>query len=104
MAEPYRIRFTSDAFSDLEGIFEYIHHDSPQDSRAMATRIVEGIDSLYTMPSRCKVVGKSRTTGSDIHAMVISPFVVYYRVDEPRSAVFVLTMLHGARQQPRSFD
>jgi plasmid stabilization system protein ParE len=104
MAEAYWIRLTSRAISDLENIFQYIRQNSPQNAGTMVAQIIDVIDSLCSMPSRCKVVGKSRTTGSDIHAMIVHPFIVYYRVDDPQRAVFILMILHGARKQPRSFD
>jgi plasmid stabilization system protein ParE len=33
--------------------------------------------------------------------MPVSPFIVYYRVDDKRGAVRILTVRHGARRQPQ---
>jgi plasmid stabilization system protein ParE len=69
----------------------------------MVQQLLDEIDGLTTMASRYKVVGRSRKRGSAVHSMVVRPYIVYYRVDESRKYVFVLTIRHGARRQPRRF-
>lgn len=103
MADSYRIKITSEALSDLQGIFTAIHKDSPQGAAGMVEKILNQLDSLDTMPSRFKVVGRSRSTNLPVHAVVVRPYIVYYRVDEARDWVFVMSVRHGARRQPRRF-
>lgn len=104
MAARCRINITDEASIDLRQIYDYIQENSPQNAAMVAERILHAIDQLYEMPSRFKVVGKSRRTGSSVHAVVVNPFIVYYRVEESRNTVFVLTIRHGARRRPRRFD
>lgn len=65
--------------------------------------IVNAIDSLGFMPSRFKRVGKSAKRGTPVHAMVVRPFIVYYRVEEQPAAIYILIVRHGRMRQPRRF-
>jgi plasmid stabilization system protein ParE len=103
MPNTFRAILTKEALADLEGIAEYIRQRSPQNAVAVADAILNAIDSLAYMPSRFKRVGKSRKRGTDIHAMVVRPFIIYYRVDEQPGTVHILSVVHGARKQPRRF-
>jgi plasmid stabilization system protein ParE len=35
--------------------------------------------------------------------MSVPPFIVYYRTDDKRRSVRILTIRHGARRQPKRF-
>lgn len=102
--QTYRIILTAEALAELEAIADYIHRDSPQNAAAVAARLLDAMDSLMTMPTRYKRVGVSRRRGTPVHALVVGPFILYYRVDESPAAVYVLRIVHGARRQPRRFD
>jgi plasmid stabilization system protein ParE len=104
MPATHRIIITAEALSNLQGIAAYIRKDSPQNAAAVARAIVDTVDSLAKMPTRFRRVGKSRKRGSPVHAVVVRPFIIYYRVDPQPAAVFVLQVLHGKRRQPRRFD
>ena len=103
MQKQYGISITPEALSDLEGIFHFIERDSPRNAAGVIERIIKNIDRLYAMPSRFKIVGKSRKNGSPVHALVVRPYLVYYRVDETRRRVFILSVRHGARRPPDEF-
>ena len=103
MAAAFRTFITDEALADLESIFNYISTHSPQNARNVVGRLLDAVDSLDRMPSRHKIVGRSRQNNSPVHSMVVRPYIVYYRVDVQRSWVFVLTIRHGARKQPRRF-
>ena len=104
MPDDHRIILTDNALSDLQGIADYIRQDSPQNAVSVAGMIVDAIDSLGVMPDRFKQVGTSRKRGTPIRAMVVLPFIIYYRIDDHPRAVHILHILHGARRQPRRFQ
>jgi plasmid stabilization system protein ParE len=104
MAELYRVSITDRALSDLTSVSDYIRLHSPQNAAVTIERILDEIDGLDRMPSRFRVAARSRKRGSAVHAMIVRPFIVYYRIDEPARCVFVLEVIHGARRQPRKFD
>ena len=104
MPDTHRVILTPEALLDLESIAEYIRQHSPQNAATVAETILEAIDSLGLMPARFRRVGKSRKRGSPIHAMVVRPFIVYFRVEDPPGTVPILTVRHGKRRQPRQFE
>ena len=104
MADTHRVILTAEALHDLEGIAQCIREQTPQAAASVAESILDAIDSLTFMPGRFRQVGKSRKRGSPVHAMVVRPFIVYYRLEAGSAAVHVLHIRHGRRQQPRRFD
>jgi plasmid stabilization system protein ParE len=104
MPDPYRVNITYQASADIESIFEYIRRDSPQNASLVIARVLAAIDDLERMPARFHIAGRSRKRGSVIHARVVRPFIIYYRIDELTHTVFVVEVRHGARRQPKRFE
>lgn len=100
MADIYRVNISERALADLASIFDFIHQDSPQHAPPMIERLLNAIDDLESMPARFRPAGRSRKRGSTVHARVVRPFIIYYRIDERSAAVFILEIRHGARRQP----
>ncbi|MCL2648645.1 MAG: type II toxin-antitoxin system RelE/ParE family toxin [Phycisphaerales bacterium] len=103
MSVIYRVIITDEAIGNLEEIAGYVFQDSPRTAGAIAETILNAIDSLAEMPEQFRRAGGSRRRKSPIHAMVVYPFIVYYRVDESPATVHILHVIHGARKQPRRF-
>ena len=103
MPDTHRVILTAEALTGLDQIARYIRNHSPQNAAAVAGAILDAIDSLGQMPTRFKQIGKSRTRGTPIHALVVRPFIIYYRVEDRPPAVYVLEVRHGSRRQPRRF-
>ena len=103
MPEAHRVILTAEALSNLEGIARYIRQHSPQNAAAVATAILDTVDSLAEMPTRFRRVGTSRKRGTPVHSVVVRPFIIYYRVDANPPSVHVLFVRHGSRRQPRTF-
>lgn len=103
MGAHYRVHITTDALRELEDIFKYLSDNSPQNARNVTDTILKRVRDLTVLPSRHKVVGRSRKTDSPVHRMVVHPYLVYYRVEEDPAVVSILTVRHGARRQPRRF-
>jgi plasmid stabilization system protein ParE len=104
MIGEYRVHITDRALYNLEAISNYISSDSPQNAARMIGRILDAIDDLAFMPKRFRVAGTSRKHGSLIHARVVRPYIIYYRVDDSPKYVFIMEIRHGARQQPDDFE
>ena len=101
MSDTHRIIITDDALSELEGIARYIRQHSPQNAANVAAKILDSIDSLALMPNRFRQVGKSKKRGTEIRAMLVRPYIVYYRIEDDSLVVFVLTIRHASQRQPR---
>lgn len=102
MAPSYRVILNERILRELREIASFISRQSPQNAVSVSERIVDTIDSLAVMPQRFKRVGKSRKSGSPVHAVVVRPFIISYRIDA--EAVHVLSIRRGARRQPKHFE
>jgi toxin ParE1/3/4 len=100
VAEIYRIRITPRALADLEGIFEYISRDSPQNAAKMIRTLLDAIDSLDILPRRFDVPRTGSVRGRQVRSMPVRPYLVRYRIDERERKVRILRVRHGARQKP----
>jgi plasmid stabilization system protein ParE len=98
MAQTFRVILLPKALHDLREIARYIRRQSPQNAALVVERIVDMIDSLASMPQRYKQVGKSRKLGSSVHAVVVRPFIIYYRIDA--EVVHVLNVRRGPGGSP----
>jgi plasmid stabilization system protein ParE len=103
MPRTYRVIVLPEAFDDLDRIIGHIAPDSPQNAATTLDRLWEACQSLALFPHRHRVYQHRADTAKTVHAMPQPPFMIYYRVDEARGTVRVLTVRHGARRQPRRF-
>ena len=104
MPDLYHVKITAKALQNIQKIFDDIQKDSPQNAAIMIERILDAIDDLEFMPSRFRAAGRSRKHGNVMHSRVVRPYIIYYRIDEPVKAVFIVEIRHGARRQPRGFE
>jgi toxin ParE1/3/4 len=104
MSDRFDVRITREASSDLEEISDYISAESPQNAVAMVTEIVTAIFSLATLPHRFKVHQPSKKADRVVRAMLVYPYIVYYRIADTSKSVQILTVRHGARRQPKRFN
>ena len=100
MPDTYHIRITPRASTDLEAIFDYIEHNSPQNAAKMIETLMKSIDALRIFPHRYNVPRTGYVRGRQIRSMPVPPFLVRYRIDERRKAVHILRVRHGARRRP----
>jgi plasmid stabilization system protein ParE len=103
MRAPLKVVITEGAIGELGEIFEYVSIDSPQNAGELIERLISAIESLDTFSGRFEVVGKRRSTGANVHKMVVRPHIVYYSVESIPEAVYVHAVRHSARRQPRRF-
>lgn len=103
MAQWYRILLMPRAADELVEICTFIEKDSPQNAAAVAQELLDAIDSLAQFPHRYKVHQHRHDESKTVRSMPVPPFVVYYRIDDQREIVRVLSIRHGARRQPIRF-
>jgi plasmid stabilization system protein ParE len=103
MPDQYHIIISPRATCELTEICGYIQGESPSNAALVATRLVNSIDSLEQLPHRYEVHEHRRDPRKTVHSMAVPPFIVYYRIDEISRAVGVLSIKHGAQQQPKRF-
>jgi plasmid stabilization system protein ParE len=103
MPDQYRIIFLPRSAAELIRICSYIERGSEQGARSVATRIIDAIDALAFFPHRYEVHEHRKDSAKTVRSMPVPPFIVYYRVDDSRLAVRILSVRHGARRQPKRF-
>jgi plasmid stabilization system protein ParE len=104
MPEKYHIILSLASASQLEEIFDTIAQDSPQNAKAMIDRILKAIAGLDVFPNRYVLVDQSDSFDSPVRSLIVSPYVVFFRVREANLSVRVLQVRHGARRRPKRFD
>jgi len=103
MPDQYRIIIPPRASTQLIEICSRIEKRSEQNARLVAQQVLDAIDALEFLPHRYRVHEHRRDPALTVRSMPVPPFIVYYRVDDVRLAVRILSIRHGARRQPRRF-
>ena len=91
----HKIIWSPEAANDLEGIVDYISRDSETIAARVAERIVDSIDQLQDHPFSGPQIREWKKTS--YRHLVVPPHRVIYRVDSNREAVFIIAIVHGAR-------
>ena len=98
MPERYRVNLSLNAAGHLQGIFEYIQQDSPQNARRMIERLLDGVDSLEAFPHRYKILRNVAVFGEEVRSMPVLPYLIRYHVDDHNHVVTILSVRHGSRR------
>jgi addiction module RelE/StbE family toxin len=94
-----RVVWAAPALRELEAIGDYIARDNPSAAARIVTRILDRVDMLTDQPETGRL---GRIAGTRELVVTDTPFVVPYRVRGDR--IEVLSVFHGARRWPDSFD
>jgi toxin ParE1/3/4 len=94
-----RIVWTRPALRALEAIGDYIGADNPKAAEQTVSRILERVDELTIQPHLGR---RGRIAGTRELVITGTPFVVPYRVRD--ECVEILSVFHGARKWPESFQ
>ena len=89
----YSVILSNQAIKDLTGIVEYIGADNPDAAEKTGFELVNLAMSLDYMPYRGSKV--KRRLG--VLKLVHGNYLIYYRVDEGKRAVEIISFKHGAR-------
>ena len=91
----FKIFYHEDALADLEEIFEWSRDRHPETTEKFAGDLFNHIDLLSDFPW----IGEQVKGRSSTRRLFHSPLYVYYRVDEARSGIEVLSVRHTARRR-----
>jgi len=93
-----RVRISRDARSDLDEIWLFIARDSVE----AANRFIDDLTSRLPLLAASPQMGLAREElGAGVRCHVFGRYVIYYREATP--GIFVLRILHGARDVNRFF-
>ena len=102
----YEVRLTTQAESDLRGIFEYIAFDlqSVQNAAGQLDRLEQGIASLDQMPERFRVYGKEPWSSRNLRIMPVDNYLVFYIPNHEEQIVHVMRVMYGGRDVDRQLN
>ena len=86
-----RIRWTTDAVNQLEGIVKHIQEDNPDAARKVAQILLDSIANLETFPQ----LGRPGEEVEGTRELVCPPFVIVYRLKD--DVAEILYLWHGAQ-------
>ncbi len=92
------IYWTSQAYADLNSVYDFIHRTSEQYASVVVQRIVAAVSRLETFPVSGRVVPEYNRV--DVREVIHSPYRIVYRWLERENEVHVLMVFHAARQLP----
>ncbi len=90
------VRWTNEAFADLEEIVRYIANASPSAAQSVAQDIVDAAEELSAFPHRGRLGPVPGTR--EIVLAAIGYIITYEVVGE---AAFIQRIQHGAQDRPR---
>ncbi|HMD84142.1 MAG TPA: type II toxin-antitoxin system RelE/ParE family toxin [Terriglobia bacterium] len=93
------IRWMPLAEQDLAAAYEYIGQDNPKAASRLVTRVFQAIEMLSRYPSAGH---PGRVPATRELSIAHTPYIVVYR--PTRNEIQVLSVIHGARRWPMSFD
>jgi plasmid stabilization system protein ParE len=91
----YSVILSDHAIKNLTGIVEHIAADNPDAAEKTGFELVNLAMSLDSMPYRGSKVKKRHGVLKLVHGN----YLLYYRVDERKGTVQVISFKHGARME-----
>jgi toxin ParE1/3/4 len=95
-----RVAWTETAWRDLERTADYIAEDSPGYAAAFVRRVRDRARSLEELAERGRVVPELDEPA--VRELVVGSYRLIYETSD--EDVFVLALIHGARDLPAAWD
>jgi plasmid stabilization system protein ParE len=89
----YKVILSPLAVSDLQEIVRYVAADDPAAAERLGLRLIGVAETLRKLPRRGHPV--RRRPG--VRKVVLTPYLVFYEVNDATQSVDVLRFWHGAR-------
>jgi len=89
----YKVILSPLALVDLEEIVRYVADDNPAAAERLGLRLIGVAATLQKLPHR----GHSVRRRSGVRKIVLTPYLVFYEVNDATRSVEVLRFWHGAR-------
>lgn len=95
----YKIGYSAEALNDLREIYTYIAKELlvPETAAAQMDRIRKAVRSLDFMPARYTLVEWEPWRSMKMHQLLVDHFIVYYLVDDDKTAVTVVRIFYSGR-------
>lgn len=91
----YKVTYAPLASDDLEQIVRYVAQENHDAALKLGYRLANQAESLAHFPNR----GSALKNRPGVRKLVMKPYLIVYRVNDPLQAVEILRFWHGARDQ-----
>jgi toxin ParE1/3/4 len=94
----FKVVWTEPALADLHNICSYIANENPDAAQRVGEDILNHVEVLEAFP----FIGPTypRASSGQVREIVCGKYRIFYRVNEERKLVEILTIWHGARGTP----
>ena len=94
----YRVVWSQTALNDIKDVVRYISIDSPAWAQSFAFKIISEIDRLALSPYIGRAVPEYHCIA--IREIIVRPYRVVYRLDDPSKSLEIARIWHAARGEP----
>ena len=95
----YEVTWTDPALADFETVIRYLAERSPSGAaEAVRLDVLHAVEGLARLPYLGPVY--DRDPGGRTREILCRVYRIFYRVDDATRRVEILTVWHGARQEP----
>ena len=97
--DKYKVKVNPKAIRELDHIYEYIANEklAPENAKGQVDRIKKSILSLDTFPQSHQERNEGRYAEKGYCQLLIDNDIAIFRIDEPRKAVYVVTIQYQGR-------
>lgn len=97
--DKYKVKVNPRAIRELDHIYEYIANEklAPENAKGQVDRIKKSILSLDTFPQSHQERNEGRYAEKGYCQLLIDNDIAIFRIDEPRKAVYVVTIQYQGR-------
>ena len=95
----YKVVYTEKAISDLDDIFRYIAYVllEPEIAKRQVSELMDGIDSLETMPKRHPLSNEKRLREKKVRVLPVNHYNVYYGFEDKSQTVNIFRIIYRSR-------
>ena len=103
MADRYRVITLPRASEDLQELFGYIEQQSPQNAAGVAAGSLPRSTHWYNSPTGTMCTRTAGTRRGWWPLDPVPPVIIYYRTDEQRRSVRILSIRHAGPRAAKAF-
>jgi plasmid stabilization system protein ParE len=92
----FKVAFSKNALKEIEAIQQFIGEDDPERAREVCDELFKKAISLNLFPYRHALCPHR----DNVRKVPVSPYLIYYRINERKRRVTILHFWHSARQHP----
>ena len=97
-----KVFWTEAALSQLQAIYDYISHTSPEYALRMIDRLTKRSIQIAEFPYSGRVVPEYEL--NELREVFQSPYRIIYLINSEQLQIEVLAVVHGARSHPGIFE